>query len=231
MEEQTLSKKNSMSDRDIRQAQRRIEQKYGQLAAYNTFPEFSEKNIGTEDVQAANQNVTRERSWEMHYNVYSDQTGVKLADTDHFLNLYKANNTDANGNVVYFFESLNYSDDVDSWYNSSTRYMDNYVNLTTSKDDLHRIRPNQTVYVGGGGSTHFELSVGPATVGTTFSSNGGQLSPDGNRLSFGPNGEFAAELTGNIQGTASMSTLMDVRSTTGYWSRNWKTNVRASTTA
>lgn len=217
-----------------------VESTYGAQAAEYTWGERASEVISQEfetgsgvslqsSAQNSQENVQLRGTWDNSYDVESNQTGVTLVETDHYVNLYEADDPDGSGRTVLFYRALSYSDGVNGgWYDGHTERITNHIDILVDEEVVSDIDPVTSVDVGGQSSDTFELSVGPASVSTNILSDGGTVTPDTDHLTFGEGGEFGWEFNGDVFGTAILAGVGDVRSPTGYNLFSWDTHTWAA---
>jgi len=249
-----VSPATAMSPAEVSAAYDRLREQYGPEAARRTFPlEAAERGGGSADRQRTDpgqsgtggfriettdaptngpgsgflENVRLVDSWHHAYDVHADWTGVLLAETDHFLNLYEADSRDALGKRILIWRSHNYSEAADEWwYSATTDRIDAHLDAGIDELEVVQFQPSTKVSFDGSDSW-MEISAGPARVGTEFGADEGYQQPDPDRIQFGRGGEFAYEVGGRIPGLTTGSMIVDTR-TESAWRFGWNTYVRAS---
>lgn len=247
-----VSPENAMSDRDIDKAVDRLRDKHGVEAALKTFPERAssrlDDEISSEDVTTTvgdggiEEGVTRVDSWEHSYDV-ENSVNQTITETDHFITLFESDQTDADGDTVYFWRGYNYSDakdDVDGKF--ATTSMTAEVQFRDSQLEFNQYEPDTKEEFGSSSET-LTINLGFAEVGSSFGGSSGYQQPSPSKIDLGygeeppaeyedewnPNhdgAQFGYEVGDCITGLATGSFVLDTRSP-GPWAFWWKTNTSA----
>lgn len=230
-----ITKDNALTMSEYSDRVREVREQYGDSAA-NMLPHPNED--GSVSIMATTpngfrkNNVTLVHPWEQHYKVKND-VNQTVAQTDHFLNLYDTNMTDPNNREVKFYSMLSLSKvNSSAAYRARTTHMSNYLNIKGGLR-VNSVNPTGTLDLSGNTGYQIGVSVGPkavaasASISTTVGGGGGEIHPDGDRLTYGDNGEFAVEFGGSRDGTTSLPGAVDIRGS-GY-SHTWSTHVGGTT--
>lgn len=248
---------NAMSSQEVKRALHRIESKAGPEAAAKAFPKFTKDNSEKlKDLDAPSalsgtntlEGVTRVDSWESSYNVEND-LGVTIAETEHFLTLFKADEKDSSGDTVYLWRGYNYSDATDSTSKGkyATKSMTAEVQFRRDSLEFTQYQPDMKEEFGGSSGT-ITLNLGFAQISSEYGGGDGYMQPYPSKITTGygetppeqyedewnpdhDGAEFGYEVGGCIDGLATGSYLLDTRSPSpwGVWFRT-DTTVRLAST-
>lgn len=234
----SLSKSNSMSESERDSYISEMEEKYGAERVGNIFPDkSSDGGLSTMDNSPDTTNLTWEDSWNRDFNVYSDQTGVKLAVTDHAVTLYSGNETDNNDRTIYFLWHWSQSEAVDgTGYYAQTSFVRNHVELNRSGHKLTDFDPSSVKDVDG---RKHDIGLNVGYNGITMGINGevylknGAIKPETGKIDTGGAGQASYIFEGCQDGTTGLNGVTEVR---GYdfinkseGDANWNLYVKATT--
>lgn len=236
-----------LSDAEVEDEIERLKARYGKKVAYQTYPtlvDFGRENasgskspketvtsgsLSTQEVSTQSEtNAVLDVPFKHEYEVRNSFNQL-LAKTTHYLNRYRTTVTDSNGQRVYFYKQLSYSDDYEPFgnvYNANTRLIESKVDLRTNAQRLNSIKPSGSVQLSQGGSSTFSIGYGGASISSPINTRGGTLSPIPSYLTFGANGQWGFQLEGRLDGLVSLTGLADVRTSSPH-DFNWTTYVKA----
>lgn len=248
-----VSPENAMSDKEADKATNRILEKYGAGAALETFPERASDELEDEFTSETvtptvgdggiREGVTRIDTWSHAYDV-ENSFNQTIAETDHFITLFEADETDANGDTVYFWRGYNYSeakDDAGGRY--ATTSMTAEIQFRRDQMEFNQYEPDTKEQFDSSSDT-LTISLGFAEVGSSFGGSSGYQQPDPSEIELGygeeppaeyedewnPNhngAQFGYEVGGCLTGLATGSFVLDTRSP-GPWGFWWRTTVDAA---
>lgn len=177
-------------------------------------------------------NLTHVRSYDNNPpgRIYSNQTGVLLAETNHMLTLYEGNETDNRGRRVYFFWHWSQCEGVSN-YRVQTEHMRNHVDLRNNNHILSDFAPSSPLTVEGR-TYNIGLSVGykgvSMGVSTEYTLGGGEIKAETSRTRTGRGGEFSIEFKGCNDGTTNLNGASVVYSDSSIWRSHARFNYRAA---
>ncbi|WP_152419140.1 hypothetical protein [Natrinema gari] len=244
-----VTPENSMSDKEVSEAIDEISEKHGERAALATFPDRAPSRLNKDNQTVSTmmgdggltEGVTRVDSWDHSY-VVENSINQNISETNHFITLFKTDETDSDGNTVYLWRGYNYSDaknDLAGKY--ATKSMTAKVQFRDDNMEFVQYEPDTKEEFGSSGDS-ISLNLGFAEIGSDFGGgSSGYQQPSPSKIEDGygeeppskyedewnpdhSGAQFGYEVGDCITGLATGSFILDTRSSgpRSFW---WKTHV------
>ncbi|USZ68821.1 hypothetical protein NGM10_03575 [Halorussus salilacus] len=236
-----LTDENALSRSQVEKEVQRLSEKYGDEAAQNVLagPVDTETGKFGEDVVSVSgsgpdntTNLNYLKSWNQEYKVQGGTPERLLLTTDHFLSVYKSNDTDDQGRYRYFYWHWSQTETNSDYWHDEThlQFIRNRLNIRSNDEEVTKISPSSTsdlngrqksvgVTVGYGGA-EFGISGEVYVKDATFG-------PETGGVEKGPAGEFSAYLdANNTQGRQSLNATTVTRheaDRSGFYDCKWTT--------
>ena len=239
-----LTDENALSRSQVEQEIQRLAEKYDDESASGIVAgpvdtrsgKFGDDVVTTSGSGPSNtQNLNYLTSWNQDYEVHGGSPERLLLTTDHFLSVYKSNETDAQGRYHYFYWHWSQTETNKDYWHAETHldWMRNRLNIRSTAEEVTDISPSSTsdlngrqksvgVTVGYGGAT-FGISGEVYIKDATFG-------PATGGVDKGPAGEFEVLLDANkTQGRQSLNATTVTRQSedrSGFYDCKWTTECR-----
>ncbi|WP_158057473.1 hypothetical protein [Halorussus halophilus] len=236
-----LTEENALSRSEVEQEIQRLAEKYDDESVQNMLAEpvdtqsgkFGDDVVTTFGSGPSNtQNLDYLTSWNQDYEVHGGTPERLLLTTDHFLSVYKSNETDSQGRYHYFYWHWSQTETNSDYWHDEThlKFMRNKLNIRSTEEEVTKVSPSSVSDLNGR-----QKSVG-ATVGyggATFGISGevyvkdATFGPETGGVDKGPAGEFSVTLDANgTQGRQSLNATTVTRherDRSGFYDCKWTT--------
>lgn len=132
--------------------------------------------------------------------INSGQTGIKLGETDHNIRLFRGDETDADGQYIYYLYHWSLADPRDDfWVTASVDDMHNHADMRSSLVKVSDFTPDNDLTEEG---QEYDLNLGVnyggvnMGVSTTLEHGGGIIGPQTGNVQVGSQGEFSVMFEG-----------------------------------
>ena len=218
-----LSDRNSISRAEFNEYLSELTGKYDEQKTSNARPNTS--------------NLSFVKAWNSDFVVRSEQTGWKLAETDHALALFVGDKRDDTDRKLYYFWQWSISEAVDSpLYTAKTRIMRNHVNLADESDLVTGFNPENVIQIEG---ETIEVSIGASYGGVYMGVSkeleieGGEIGPEAGKVDLGGAGQYSVKFDGCLPNTTITNGAIEARSEENLYESDqeisWNISVSAST--
>lgn len=240
-----LSEETALSYTEVEREIRRLSEKYGRENVTNVVPGRVDTSTGsfetTTEISTTGSgpsnttNLNYLTSWNDSYEVRGGTPERLLLTTDHFISVYKSNETDAQGRYHYFYWLWSQTETNKDWWHAETHleFMRSYLNIRSNEEEVTNFSPTSTSDINGR-QKHIGVTVGYA--GAQFGIEGdvyvkdATFGPETGRVDKGPAGEFSATLDANqTQGRQALNATVVTRherNRSGFYDCKWGTYCR-----
>jgi hypothetical protein len=237
-----LTEKTALSASEVKAEIQRLSDKYGSDSVQNIVPGHIDPLTGEfqEDVTLSTsgsgpdstQNLNYLTSWNDDYKVYGGTPERLLLTTDHFISVYKSNETDSQGRYHYFYWMWSQTETNNDYWHAEThlKFMRNALNIRSTEEEVTNFSPTTTSDING---RQKEIGASVGYGGATFGINGtvyvkdATFGPETGEVDKGPAGEFSATLDANgTQGRQALNATVVTRherDRSGFYDCKWRT--------
>lgn len=235
-----LSDENALSRSEVEGEIQRLSEKYDEESAKGIVAgpvdtqtgTFGDDMMTTDSGPSNTQNLNYLNSWNQDYKVTGGTPERLLLTTDHFLSVYKSNETDAQGRYHYFYWHWSQTETNSDYWHADTHleYMRNKLNIRSTSEEVTDISPSSTTDING---RQKDVGVTVGYGGAEFGISGeiyvkdATFGPETGGVDKGPAGEFSATLDANgthgRQSLNATTVTRQARDRSGFYDCKWTT--------